>query len=326
MDKESSKLLKCDFDLVLKEEAVAAASQPVARAAATRLQPGIVTAIQEEGLAEIVTNKRSASSVAIGIKDYWRCNEQGCSNNTFTCWRRPRPGCEIERREDHYKVNGNIISTWVAAVAQNKCTIQEPSDEIRLSLMLAKDRSESKKKRRWQKASPTSSNSSIEGLTKAILAGHLAQIRAPQQCQHDRSADFGEYSKYKRWDNFICPRFELHQHTFNFFHYWCYAMPQLCADIKHVKQKVFEEGHYDINMLMDRQNGMTLEAWCEYFDLPPSLLLHLRRKAHDWRIDYGGLTRMNFEAMQKVYANAAGDETPQRTVLGEASGNASQAS
>ena len=109
MDKESSEVLKCDFDLVLREEQPAS-QQPGRSAAVVRSRLGIVTAIQEDGLAEVVTNERSASGVAIGIKDYWRCNEGGCSNNTMTCWRRPIEGRETNRGEEHYKVNGHIIA------------------------------------------------------------------------------------------------------------------------------------------------------------------------------------------------------------------------
>jgi hypothetical protein len=58
-------------------------------------------------------------------------------------------------------------------------------------------------------------------------------------------------------------------------------MPQLRADITKVMREVFKEGHYDINMLMDKQTGMTLKAWVEYFNQPPLMLSHLRRKAHD---------------------------------------------
>ena len=174
MDKESVQVMTCDFDLVLKEELPA--SQPVSQSArsAVRQRPGIVTAIQEEGLAAVVAAERSASGVAIGIKDYWRCNEETCSNNTNTCWRRPIPGRQIDRPEDHYKINSNTIASWAAAVARQECTIKELSDKIRLSLMMAKDRTKAKKRRRWRKVSPTLLNSSIKGLTKAILAGHLA--------------------------------------------------------------------------------------------------------------------------------------------------------
>jgi hypothetical protein len=284
------------------------------------LQPGEVTAIQEDGLAAVITAERSASGIAIGIKDYWRCNEEGCSNNTNTCWRRPLPGYQIDCPEEHYKVNGNILTIWATAVAREECQIQEPSDEICLSLMMAKDCSESKKRRQRQKVSPTSSNSSIEGLTKAVLAGHLAQMRAPQQCQH-QLAEYGEYSKYKKWDDFICPRVGLHQHTYNLFKYWLYAMPQLWADITNVKREVFEEGQHDINMLMDKQTGMTLKAWLEYFNQRSSMLSHLRRKAHNWKIDYGGLTQKNLDATQKFYRNAEANKTPEQEMLAEVSGN-----
>ncbi|KAF1361093.1 hypothetical protein EJ07DRAFT_154450 [Lizonia empirigonia] len=77
MDKESSEVLKCDFDLVLRALEEPSSSQLLARTAAApaRSRPGIVTAIQEEGLAEVVAIEQFASGVAIGIKDYWRCNE-----------------------------------------------------------------------------------------------------------------------------------------------------------------------------------------------------------------------------------------------------------
>lgn len=176
MDKESSEVLKCDFDLVIRAEEQPVSSQPQSRSAASvRSRPGIVTAIQEEGLAEVVSNERSASGVAIGIKDYCRCNEGGCSNNTMTCWGRPIEGREIDRGEEHYKVNGNIIAQWAAEVKEGKSTIQRPSENIRLTLMLAKDRSETEKRRKRSRVSPTSSSSSIEGLTKVILASALAQ-------------------------------------------------------------------------------------------------------------------------------------------------------
>jgi hypothetical protein len=73
-------------------------------------------------------------------------------------------------------------------------------------------------------------------------------------------AEYGEYGEYKIWDDFICLQVELHQYTFNIFVYWSYAMPQIWADITKVEMEVFEEGHYNIKMLMDRQTGMTLEV------------------------------------------------------------------
>jgi hypothetical protein len=76
MDKESDLLLNCDFDLVLREQEQAAllALQPSSstpRGSARR--PSIVTAIQEEGLASIVTAEVFATGNAIRIRDWWRC-------------------------------------------------------------------------------------------------------------------------------------------------------------------------------------------------------------------------------------------------------------
>ena len=130
MNKESTQLLDCDFDLVLKEkQAPQPEPQPTARGT-VRARPGIVTAIQEEGLAAVVTAERFATGAAVGIRDHWRCREERCQNNPLTCWIRPVPGREIDRFEDRYPVNGNIIASWAAAVARGECTIEEPSDDI----------------------------------------------------------------------------------------------------------------------------------------------------------------------------------------------------
>jgi hypothetical protein len=72
MNKESAQLITCDFDLVFRNEllVVQLASQLTRSGGFARLQPSIVTAIQEDGLAAVVTAKRSVSGVAISIKDY----------------------------------------------------------------------------------------------------------------------------------------------------------------------------------------------------------------------------------------------------------------
>jgi hypothetical protein len=59
----------------------------------------------------------------------------------------------------------------------------------------------------------------------------------------------------------------------------------------------------------------------EYFNQPLSILSHLRRKAQKWRMDYGGLTQPNLDAIRKLYGNAEVNETPEREVLGGITGN-----
>ncbi|KAF2628501.1 hypothetical protein BU25DRAFT_447962 [Macroventuria anomochaeta] len=274
MDKESAQVMTCDFDLVLKEELPA--TQPASQLACgvARQRPGIVTAIQEDGLAAIVAAERSASGVAIGIKDYWRCLEAGCSNNT-----------------------NNLAVRLIA----RKITIWSTAT---LSRSAAGGRS------------PTSSNSSIEGLTKAILAGHLAQMSANiNRCRHESSQSI--FTPRPRCKNFNCPRNELVQHTYNFFNYWKHSMPQMRETIKNIVQQVVKEDKYDINMLMDEQVGMTMEVWVNYFCIGPGHLAHLRRKAIDWRKDYGGLTKANWDAMGRVYNDVRESASPVREPLGE---------
>lgn len=103
-------------------------------------------------------------------------------------------------------------------------------------------------------------------------------------------------------------------------------MPQFKVFIKEIKQKVFIDGSYDINMLMDPVTRMTLEAWVEYFNLAPGIFSYLKRKAKDWRKDYAGLTYANHEAIKRLYSNAAAHPKAleEREVLGEISRNSYQ--
>jgi hypothetical protein len=42
-------------------------------------------------------------------------------------------------------------------------------------------------------------------------------------------------------------------------------MPQLSNEITQIRKTIFREGLYDINMLIDKEEGITLECWTEYF-------------------------------------------------------------
>ncbi|KAH7349218.1 hypothetical protein BKA66DRAFT_476703 [Pyrenochaeta sp. MPI-SDFR-AT-0127] len=201
IDKESTEVLNCDFDLVLREQQPAGAPQPalqlVGRAAA-RSRPGIVTAIQEDGLAGVVAAERAATGVAMGIRDYWRCHEECCSNYGFTCWMQRTAG-RLPRFEDHYKVSGRIVANWAQAVEREDCTIKEPADEIRLSIMMARDRADAEKKRAKRRTSPASSNSSLEGLAKAVLINTLAQQAQQKHYCGGGSRDEGSLQSRPYW-------------------------------------------------------------------------------------------------------------------------------
>jgi Na+-translocating ferredoxin:NAD+ oxidoreductase RnfG subunit len=97
-------------------------------------------------------------------------------------------------------------------------------------------------------------------------------------------------------------------------------MPQHKDEIRRIYKTVFKEGCYDINMLMDVEDGMTLEVRVDYFQQTPAMLSHLRRKVHDWLKDYAGLTDENIRRANKSL-NAeeeveAGDQEPLQEVSG----------
>ena len=169
---------------------------------------------------------------------------------------------------------------------------------------MARDRADAEKRRRRRKVSPTSSNSGIEGLAKEILAGHLAQMSV-HQCNHQAPTE-PSFRSRQRWQDFDCTRAELFQRSNNFFKYWFNAMSLCKENIKEIRDEVFKKGGYDINMLIDSENGMTLEVSVDYFHQTPGMLSHLRRKVHDWLKDYTGSTKDNLEAIQRHAKHAVG--------------------
>lgn len=271
----------------------------------------------EEGLAGVVTNERFASGHAIGIRDHWRCQSERCSNNPGVCWVRSPAGRQIERIADHYPLNGNMIANWASAITRQECTIEEPSQDLQLQFIMSKDRIARENKRR-RKTSPASSSSSLDNLTRAILVGHLAQLKQPQQqCQHH-----SEPLQRRRWVDIEALRPELTQHTRNFFSYWKQSMPHAKDQILEIYDMCKCES-YDINMLMDPIDGMTFQMWT-FYDLPPSMLAHLRRKAHDWMKDYTGLSGADAARCQKQLAHQqqkSSSPIEEREPLGEVSGN-----
>ena len=52
-------------------------------------------------------------------------------------------------------------------------------------------------------------------------------------------------------------------------------MPQHKEEIKDIYQNVFKDSGYNINMLMDIEDRMTIEVWVDYFKQTPAMLSHL---------------------------------------------------
>lgn len=80
IDSKTVDAVNVDFDLILTEEQLQQPLPASGKAPAARVRPGIVTAIQEDGLASVIATERVCSGTAIGIRDQWRCDDPVCSN------------------------------------------------------------------------------------------------------------------------------------------------------------------------------------------------------------------------------------------------------
>ena len=78
---------------------------------------------------------------------------------------------------------------------------------------------------------------------------------------------------------------EISAHTLNFWKYFKskWDAPGCAEFMQRLKEKVFDEGHIDINMSMAQgENGVPMALWVEHFDEQPGALLQLRHHAVKW--------------------------------------------
>lgn len=90
----------------------------------------------ERALPGIVATEQAASPMVLAIIDRWRCDNRHCYNYLKTCW---IPQLSTPPRFDsHHPVLSRQLSNWAEDVAEGRCTINEPSDRVRLALMTYK--------------------------------------------------------------------------------------------------------------------------------------------------------------------------------------------
>ncbi|KAF2876489.1 hypothetical protein BDV95DRAFT_484102 [Massariosphaeria phaeospora] len=136
---ETSWKTHIDFDLILMDDPAAQPQLPTpSRAPGARVR-NTATQIQEDGLARVIVAEQAGGGVALGIRDHWACRDAHCENFPLTCWVRRREG-QPDQFENHYAVNGHIIAMWAREVSQERSTIQEPSDNVRVAILQDRDR------------------------------------------------------------------------------------------------------------------------------------------------------------------------------------------
>lgn len=132
------------------------------------------TVIQEDGLAGAIAAEQAGSGYAIAIRDRWRCINRNCGNFPYTSWWQSLPPGQPIRSENHYEVNGNTIAMWARAISQRIATYDEPSDDVRLAILRAKDRQVHEKNQRLRAG--RGGEDDIKSLTKLLIVGQLNQM------------------------------------------------------------------------------------------------------------------------------------------------------
>ncbi|KAG9375885.1 hypothetical protein A1F94_013629 [Pyrenophora tritici-repentis] len=230
------------------------------------------TVIQEEGLAGVIAAEQAGSGHAIAIRDRWRCTDTHCENYPYCCWMAPTAR-QPARFEDHLFVNGNIISMWARAITARRATYDEPSDDVRLAILRAKDLRLERMNRQPQQES----NLQAAALTITRAEVSSASQWAPIRYDHEQ---------------------EINEHTSNFFNYLKLKFPTVGEDINELYKTLVIDGAMDINLLM-QPSGDILKLWTQHFKQPPGWFFTLQNTAKEWQVGYQGLTDRNWRRVER---------------------------
>ena len=278
VDVNSTEPVHVDFDLILADNTPVQAARPAPAAAPARARTA--TVIQEEGLAGVVAAEQAGSGWAMAIRDQWRCQDANCGNHPYVCWLPRTPG-QPDRFEKHLPVNGNIIAMWARELAGGTGSVRDPSDNVRLAIVRAKDRANAKKsRRRGAVNSSGGSNNEIASLTKLLIVNQLKQLtrhinQPSMQAQQPESSLSWEPFEYTNW-------IEISRHTKNFFDWWADQRTSGFASsyIKAMYRSVCVVIRLDINILLDNtDNGCLMKLWVKQTEFPIGALFRLRDAA-----------------------------------------------
>ncbi|EDU51045.1 predicted protein [Pyrenophora tritici-repentis Pt-1C-BFP] len=298
VDNYVSEPVNVDFELILAE--IPGEQQPL---------PTVVdgprrrtaTVIQEEGLAGVIAAEQAGSGHAIAIRDRWRCTDTHCENYPYCCWMAPTAR-QPARFEDHLFVNGNIISMWARAITARRATYDEPSDDVRLAILRAKDLRVHEKTRKLRAAGD--GDDDIKSLTKLLIVGQLERMnRQPQQESNLQAAaptiTRAEVSSASQWAPIRYDHEqEINEHTSNFFNYLKLKFPTVGEDINELYKTLVIDGAMDINLLM-QPSGDILKLWTQHFKQPPGWFFMLQNTAKEWQAGYQGLTDRNWRRVER---------------------------
>ncbi|KAF7565906.1 hypothetical protein PtrM4_053400 [Pyrenophora tritici-repentis] len=238
---------------------------------------------------------------AIAIRDRWRCTDTHCENYPYCCWMAPTAR-QPARFEDHLFVNGNIISMWARAITARRATYDEPSDDVRLAILRAKDLRVHEKTRKLRAAGD--GDDDIKSLTKLLIVGQLERMnRQPQQESNLQAAaptiTRAEVSSASQWAPIRYDHEqEINEHTSNFFNYLKLKFPTVGEDINELYKTLVIDGAMDINLLM-QPSGDILKLWTQHFKQPPGWFFTLQNTAKEWQAGYQGLTDRNWRRVER---------------------------
>lgn len=200
--------------------------------------------LQERALGGVVGTENEAAPRVLAISDRWRCMDHGCSNWNHVCWRQ-RTSTVPERAKDHHPIVSKQLANWANDLTARLCTIDEPSDRVRLALLTYK-RNREREERVVEKL--PSLDEQLRHMQRIFLMRELQQMSS-NSAQLVAPAAFAPTLKTSWKDlEYVVPQ-KMHHHNVNFIAYLRdYVEEDICNTIE---EQVVKQAKFDINFLMD---------------------------------------------------------------------------
>ena len=161
-----------DFDLVLLPESTQLPASSQSRIGGPQGSQVRLTATNRQlaELPDVMAIDQMGNGPAIQIRDAWRCQDTMCSNYAHVCYFQ-RTESVLVRFSDHMPVEGNIVAIWAREVSLQRCTVEAPSDNVRLMIVRSHEQARRRRARSDSDGEPT-----IKDMFKLLIASAASQL------------------------------------------------------------------------------------------------------------------------------------------------------
>jgi len=288
-------LMKCEEEKEVDLEAPPppSAQQPASQARVRQEKKRLTETQRQENAIAFMTQAEAAGDGGFykQFNERWICKNSHCKNLGYTCWRNTRPG-QTDNAANHYKVQGPLLQKWMKEVQDGNCELDSPRTDLVVTFIKAKEKIEIK---------PTPTHQASDIFNEAgVTLGQFSQLLMAQMMSNmttQLSPRLATPTTTTSPPNAQPPpnsspirsRIAPEDLTAEFFA-WVRAQPGQQSDrrqnLLYLAEEKLVENDWELSALQQSApvgRRITEQRWREY-ELPDGLLVSLRTRLHEWRM------------------------------------------